>query len=102
MQASSGVTLTDLDGNVFHDLTGSYGVNIFGNDFYKECSAGAEKRAQALGPVLGFYHPIVTDNARRLVEISGLDEVSFHMSGSQPVLPAVHVPRRPTRRAHPA
>src|SRR5260370_40312022 len=61
MQASSGVTLTDLDGNVFHDLTGSYGVNIFGNDFYKECIAVAENPAQALGPVLGFYHPIVTD-----------------------------------------
>ena len=37
MQSSAGVTLTDLDGNVFYDLTGSYGVNIFGNDFYKEC-----------------------------------------------------------------
>src|SRR4051812_46471937 len=37
MQSSAGVTVTDLDGNVFHDLTGSYGVNIFGNDFYKDC-----------------------------------------------------------------
>src|SRR5690606_8603049 len=51
--SSSGVTLTDIDGNVFYDLTGSYGVNIFGNDFYKECIARAEARAQALGPVLG-------------------------------------------------
>ncbi|MDU1671072.1 MAG: glutamate-1-semialdehyde 2,1-aminomutase, partial [Bradyrhizobium sp.] len=47
MQASSGVTLTDLDGNQFYDLTGSYGVNIFGYDFYKECIAAAERRAQA-------------------------------------------------------
>ena len=70
MQSSAGVTLTDLDGNVFYDLTGSYGVNIFGNDFYKECIASAEKRAQALGPVLGFYHPVVADNVRRLCEIS--------------------------------
>ena len=37
VQSSSGVTVTDVDGNVFYDLTGSYGVNIFGNDFYKEC-----------------------------------------------------------------
>src|SRR6202012_5787329 len=36
MQSSAGVTVTDLHGNVFHDLTGSYGVNIFGNDFYKD------------------------------------------------------------------
>src|SRR5450755_41571 len=56
VQSSAGVTVTDLDGNVFYDLTGSYGVNIFGNDFYKECIASAEGRAHALGPVLGPYH----------------------------------------------
>jgi glutamate-1-semialdehyde 2,1-aminomutase len=100
MQASAGVTLTDLDGNMFYDLAGSYGVNIFGNDFYKECIAGAEKRAQALGPVLGFYHPVVADNVRRLAEISGLDEVSFHMSGTEAVMQAVRLARYHTRRSH--
>src|SRR5260221_4385579 len=100
MQASSGVTLTDLDGNLFYDLAGSYGVNIFGNDFYKECIAGAEKRAQALGPVLGFYHPVVAENVKRLVEISGLDEVSFHMSGTEAVMQAVRLARYHTRRSH--
>ncbi|SHK04558.1 glutamate-1-semialdehyde 2,1-aminomutase [Bradyrhizobium lablabi] len=100
MQASSGVTLTDLDGNVFYDLAGSYGVNIFGNDFYKECIAGAEKRAQALGPVLGFYHPVVAENVRRLAEISGLDEVSFHMSGTEAVMQAVRLARYHTKRSH--
>jgi glutamate-1-semialdehyde 2,1-aminomutase len=100
MQSSAGVTLTDLDGNVFYDLTGSYGVNIFGNDFYKECIASAEKRAHALGPVLGFYHPVVADNVRRLCEISGLDEVSFHMSGTEAVMQAVRLARYHTRRSH--
>jgi glutamate-1-semialdehyde 2,1-aminomutase len=100
MQSSAGVTLTDLDGNVFYDLAGSYGVNIFGNDFYKECIVGAEKRAQALGPVLGFYHPVVADNVRRLAEISGLDEVSFHMSGTEAVMQAVRLARYHTRRSH--
>ncbi len=37
LRASSGVTVTDLDGNVSYDLTGSYGVNVFGYDFYKAC-----------------------------------------------------------------
>ena len=37
VQGSSGVTVTDLDGNRFYDLTGSYGVNVFGYDFYKDC-----------------------------------------------------------------
>src|SRR5262249_40548783 len=77
LQSSAGVTVTDLDGNVFYDLTGSYGVNLFGYDFYKDCIRRAEERARALGPVLGAYHPAVAANVRRLKEISGLDEVSF-------------------------
>src|ERR1700756_2250883 len=100
MQSSSGVTVTDLDGNVFYDLTGSYGVNIFGNDFYKECIAEGEKRAHALGPALGPYHPIIADNVRRLCEISGLDEVSFHMSGTEAVMQAVRLARYHTKRTH--
>ena len=72
MESSSGVTVTDVDGNLFYDLTGSYGVNIFGNDFYKECIAEGEKRAEKLGPVLGSYHPVVADNVKRICEISGL------------------------------
>ncbi len=100
MQSSSGVTVTDLDGNVFYDLTGSYGVNIFGNDFYKECIEIGEKNAHALGPVLGSYHPAVADNVKRLCEISGLDEVSFHMSGTEAVMQAVRLARYHTRRTH--
>jgi len=100
VESSSGVTVTDIDGNVFYDLTGSYGVNIFGNDFYKECIARAEGRAHALGPVLGAYHPVVADNAKRLCQISGLDEVSFHMSGTEAVMQAVRLARYHTRRSH--
>src|SRR5882757_2030720 len=100
MESSAGVTVTDLDGNVFYDLTGSYGVNIFGNDFYKECIARAQERAQALGPVLGSYHPVIADNVKRLCEISGLDEVSFHMSGTEAVMQAVRLARYHTRRTH--
>jgi glutamate-1-semialdehyde 2,1-aminomutase len=100
LQASSGVNVTDLDGNVFYDLTGSYGVNIFGNDFYKECIEIGEKRAHGLGPVLGAYHPVVAENVRRLCEISHLDEVSFHMSGTEAVMQAVRLARYHTKRTH--
>jgi glutamate-1-semialdehyde 2,1-aminomutase len=100
MQSSAGVTVTDLDGNMFYDLTGSYGVNIFGNDFYKACIEKAETRARALGPVLGPYHPVTIENVRRLCEISGLDEVSFHMSGTEAVMQAVRLARYHTRRSH--
>jgi glutamate-1-semialdehyde 2,1-aminomutase len=100
VQSSAGITVTDIDGNVSWDLTGSYGVNIFGNDFYKECIGEAEKRAHALGPVLGSYHPVIADNVRRLCEISGLDEISFHMSGTEAVMQAVRLARYHTRRSH--
>jgi glutamate-1-semialdehyde 2,1-aminomutase len=100
MESSAGVTVTDPDGNVFYDLTGSYGVNIFGNDFYKDCIASAQTRAHALGPVLGSYHPVITENVTRLCEISGLDEVSFHMSGTEAVMQAVRLARYHTKRSH--
>src|SRR6266576_3470092 len=100
VQSSAGVTVTDLDGNVFYDLTGSYGVNIFGNDFYKDCIAKAAARAHALGPVLGSYHPVIVDNVARLCAISGLDEISFHMSGTEAVMQAVRLARYHTRRSH--
>jgi len=53
VQSSSGVTVTDLDGNRFYDVTGSYGVNVFGYDFYKECIERGSERVRDLGPVLG-------------------------------------------------
>jgi glutamate-1-semialdehyde 2,1-aminomutase len=100
LQSSSGVTVTDLDGNVFYDLTGSYGVNLFGYDFYKSCIAQGAARVCELGPVLGAYHPTVGYNVRRLREISGLDEVSFHMSGTEAVMQAVRLARYHTKRSH--
>ncbi len=98
--SSSGVTVTDLDGNCFYDLTGSYGVNVFGYDFYKSCMAEGSARASALGPVLGAYHPAVAYNVQRLRDISGLDELSFHMSGTEAVMQAVRLARYHTRRSH--
>lgn len=98
--SSSGVGFTDLDGNTFYDLTGSYGVNVFGYDFYKSCIAQGSARVAELGPVLGAYHPCVAYNVERLRAISGLDEVSFHMSGTEAVMQAVRLARYHTRRSH--
>lgn len=100
MQSSSGVSMTDLDGNVFYDLTGSYGVNVLGYDFYKAAIVEGARRVSDFGPVLGFYHPIVADNVRRLKAVSGHDEVSFHMSGTEAVMQAVRLARYHTKRSH--
>ncbi len=98
--SSAGVTFTDLDGNVLYDLTGSYGVNLLGYDFYKECIARGAAQVSDLGPVLGSYHPVIVYNVERIRQISGQDEVSFHMSGTEAVMQAVLLARYHTRRSH--
>ena len=99
VEAAGGVTVTDLDGHQAYDLGGSYGVNLFGYDFYKRCWDQAGQRVGALGPVLGLYHPLVVANAERLRAISGQDEVSFHMSGTEAVMQAVRLARYHTGRS---
>ena len=98
LQSAAGVEVTDLDGNSFYDLTGSYGVNVLGTDAYKACIAEGAGEVEALGPVLGALHPVVADNVRRLRAISGLDEVSFHMSGTEAVMQAVRLAQYQTGR----
>ena len=100
VKASQGVTVTDLDDNVFYDLTGSYGVNLLGYDFYKASIEAGQQTVKELGPVLGAYHPCVLENVQRLKVISGLDEVSFHMSGTEAVMQAVRLARYHTKRSH--
>jgi len=100
VERSDAMRLTDLDGNVFFDLTGSYGVNLLGYDSYKTLIADAVTQAQPLGPVLGTLHPIVAENVARLKALTGLDEVSFHMSGTEAVMQAVRLARYHTGRSH--
>lgn len=100
VESSEGVTLTDLDGQRLIDVTGSYGVNVLGHDFYKECMAEAVRRADRVGLVLGSLHPATAWNAERLCRISGKDEVSFHMSGTEAVMQAVRLARYHTRRKY--
>lgn len=98
LQQSEGRWLVDLDGERCLDLTGSYGVNLFGNDFYRQCIERGARLAEPLGAVLGSLHPMVEYNARRLCAISGMDAVSFHMSGTEAVMQAVRLARYHTGR----
>ncbi|MGE0373490.1 MAG: aminotransferase class III-fold pyridoxal phosphate-dependent enzyme [Gammaproteobacteria bacterium] len=98
VDASRGSRLRDLDGNWNIDVGGSYGVNVAGYDRYKEWMQRGAERARDLGPVLGPLHPVVADNIARLQRISGLDEVSFHASGTEAVMAAVRLARFNTRR----
>ncbi|WP_347302272.1 aminotransferase class III-fold pyridoxal phosphate-dependent enzyme [Croceibacterium sp. TMG7-5b_MA50] len=98
LQASDGPWVTDLDGNRLIDLTGSYGVNLFGYDLYKQTIAEGAAAVADLGPVLGAYHPLLADNVDRLLALSGMDEVSFHMSGTEAVMQAVRLAQYHTGR----
>jgi glutamate-1-semialdehyde 2,1-aminomutase len=100
IEEASGARVRDLDGNWSYDLGGSYGVNLFGHEFYKRTMERGMERARDLGIVLGSYHPLVEDNVRRLKIISGQDAVSFHMSGTEAVMQAVRLARYHTGRSH--
>jgi glutamate-1-semialdehyde 2,1-aminomutase len=97
---TKGSKIKDLDGNWRYDLSGSYGVNVFGYDFYKECMQQGIEQTQQLGPVLGTYHPLISENVEMIKHISGLDEVSFHMSGTEAVMQAVRLARYHTGKSH--
>jgi glutamate-1-semialdehyde 2,1-aminomutase len=96
--AADGPRLHDLDGHWTLDVSGWYGVNVAGVARYKEWMARGLERTRDLGPVLGPLHPVVADNIARLRTISGLDEVSFHMSGTEAVMAAVRLARFNTGR----
>lgn len=95
---SEGNQLFDADGKAYWDVTGSYGLNVLGTDFYKAATREGIALTEALGPVLGSYHPCVLDNVQRLCALSGMEEVSFHMSGTEAVMQAVRLARYHTRR----
>ena len=96
--ASDGPRLQDLDGHWTLDVSGSYGVNVAGVGRYKAWMARGVERVQDLGPVLGPLHPVVYDNIALLRSVSKLEEVSFHMSGTEAVMAAVRLARFNTGR----
>ena len=98
VDASDGPRVRDLDGNWTLDVSGAYGVNLAGYDRYKTWMRDGLERVSDLGPALGPLHPVVADNIAILKSISGLDEVSFHMSGTEAVMAAVRLARFNTRR----
>jgi glutamate-1-semialdehyde 2,1-aminomutase len=96
--ASDGPKLRDLDGNWTLDVSGSYGLNVAGFDRYKNWIQKGWEQVKDLGPALGPLHPVVAENISILKSISKMDEVSFHMSGTEAVMAAVRLARFNTRR----
>ena len=96
--SSVGPAIKDLDGNSAIDISGSYGVNVCGYDNYKRWITEGWEKTKDLGPVLGPLHPIVGENLAMIKAVSKLDEVSFHMSGTEAIMCAVRLAAFNTRR----
>jgi glutamate-1-semialdehyde 2,1-aminomutase len=95
---TEGPRLYDVDGFESIDVSGSYGVNVVGYDRYKEWITKGWSQVEELGCVLGTVHPLLHENLDMLKKISGKDEVSFHMSGTEAVMCAVRLARFNTGR----
>lgn len=92
------MNLIDEDGHSQLDISGSYGVNVVGYDRYKEFITKGWEQMKDLGCVLGPVHPVLLENIEMLKKISGKEEVSFHMSGTEAVMSAVRLARFNTRK----
>ena len=93
LKETRGSSVVDIDGNEALDISGSYGVNVCGYEKYKEFITAGWKAAKDKGLYLGSLDEITLENIKMIKQISGLDEVSFHMSGTEAVMAAVRCAR---------
>jgi glutamate-1-semialdehyde 2,1-aminomutase len=90
---TNGPNVVDIDANSALDISGSYGVNVCGYEAYKTFITEGWKTAKDKGLYLGSLDETTLDNIRMIQQISGLGEVSFHMSGTEAVMAAVRCAR---------
>eukprot|EP00933_Yihiella_yeosuensis_P050064 TRINITY_DN47830_c0_g1_i1.p1 TRINITY_DN47830_c0_g1~~TRINITY_DN47830_c0_g1_i1.p1 ORF type:complete len:598 (+),score=152.30 TRINITY_DN47830_c0_g1_i1:61-1854(+) len=98
LDRTEGLDVVDYDGNSYMDISGSYGVNVCGYETYKDFMEKGWENAKKQGLFLGSLDNTVLDNIARLRKVSGHDEVSFHMSGTEAVMCAVRVARFNTKK----
>jgi len=90
---TEGASVVDIDGNSALDVSGSYGVNVCGYEAYKKFITAGWEAAKDKGLYLGSLDEITLDNIKMIRDVSGLNEVSFHMSGTEAVMAAVRCAR---------
>ena len=93
LEKTNGPTIIDIDDNAALDISGSYGVNVCGYEAYKKFIDAGWAKARSKGLFLGSLDPITLENIKMLKTVSGLDEISFHMSGTEAVMAAVRCAR---------
>ena len=94
---SAGARFSDIDGNEYLDISGSYGVGFFGHnpDFVRD----AMQAQLALGLDLGPQNALAGEVASLICELTGVERVAFCNTGSEAVTVAVRVARTVTQRS---
>jgi glutamate-1-semialdehyde 2,1-aminomutase len=95
---TEGSSVVDIDNNSALDISGSYGVNVCGYEAYKQFISKGWESAKDKGLYLGSLDETTLENIQMIQKVSGLDEVSFHMSGTEAVMAAVRCARFNKRR----
>lgn len=93
---SAGARFSDVDGNEYLDISGSYGVGFFGHnpDFVRD----AISQQLALGVDLGPQNALAGEVACLIAELTGVERVAFCNTGSEAVTVAIRVARTVTQR----
>jgi len=99
LASTDGPNVIDIDGNSALDISGSYGVNVCGYEAYKGFITEGWANAKDKGLYLGSLDKTTLENIQAIKKISMMDEVSFHMSGTEAVMAAVRCARFNKRRS---
>lgn len=95
-KSSEGATIVDIDNNKYIDIAMGFGVNLFGHRPSFVTSAIEEQLKS--GFQLGPQSDVAGEVAELVSELTGLDRVSFHNSGTEAVMTALRLARTVTRR----
>lgn len=95
-KSSEGSTIIDVDGNSYIDIAMGFGVNLFGHrpSFVTSAIEEQLKKGFQLGP----QSDVAGEVAELVSELTGLDRVSFHNSGTEAVMTALRLARTVSRK----
>lgn len=92
--------LVSSDSQRFLDLSGSFGLNVFGYEKYQEFVRTGIEKTKGLEGVLAVPTELLDENVELLKKVSKTDKVSFHMSGTEGVMAALRLARFNTNRKY--
>ncbi|MGJ8678066.1 MAG: amino acid adenylation domain-containing protein [Akkermansiaceae bacterium] len=97
IEKAKGCQLTDIDGNVYTDISMDFGVNLFGHkpDFLIE----AWHTQIDNGVSLSGRSPHAADVAELLCDLTGMDRCAFCQSGTESLMVAARLARLATGRS---